>query len=58
MFQNDRFIHLFKWNGADEVLTTTYTNHSDGEWHGLVWPGGATQVIDKTNCTEQQPHGN
>ena len=44
MSQNGKFIPLFMWYGSDEVLMATYANYSDGVWHGLVWPGGATQV--------------
>ena len=44
MWQNSKQIPMFKWDGADEMLTITYTNYSDGVWHGLIWPGGATQV--------------
>ena len=54
MFQNDRFVHLFKWNGAEEVLTIRYPSYRDGEWEGLIWPGGSTQVRD---CINSFPHG-
>ena len=44
MHQNGGFTHLFMWHGADEVLAVIYANYSDGKWHGLAWPGGATLV--------------
>ena len=53
MWQNSELIPMFEWDGANEKLTVAYTNYSDGEWHGLFWPGGATQVRNTTNCMDK-----
>ena len=44
MINDGRLIKMMYWHGTQQKLDIIYHNYSDGEWHGLLWPGNATQV--------------
>ena len=44
IINDGRLIEMMFYHGALQELEITYHNYSEGEWHGLFWPGNATQV--------------
>ena len=54
MYQNDGFINILEWHGSKGELEIIYANYNGGEWNGLVWPGGATQVRRTIKCIKHR----
>ena len=45
IYQEDRFVPILHWHADIRTFDYIYPNYSTRGWEGIVWAGGATEVI-------------